>query len=96
MQIRTKEEQRGAEFEYWWETYGKPYADKVIALGGDPWTSDIEERRQLYFRRWSRPAPPDLPTVKSIKQIQAGSHLNAEPRSGYGRGGGTRPREAAA
>jgi hypothetical protein len=45
-------------FDSWWETHGQPYEAKVIENGGQPWTRDIDQRRELWERRYTRPAPP--------------------------------------
>lgn len=42
------------EFEEWLERVTAREAE----LGTVPWTDDIEERRQLWERRYTRPAPP--------------------------------------
>lgn len=54
----TPEEVREAAFQTWWTTYGQPYEAAVIANGGTPWTTSIEERRAFWMRRYTRPAPP--------------------------------------
>lgn len=51
--------QREATFQTWWDTYGQPYEAAVIANGGTPWTADLDERREVWMRRYSRPEPPD-------------------------------------
>jgi hypothetical protein len=45
-------------FEDWWLTYGEPYEAAVIERGGTPWTTDLDERRVLWGRRFTRPNPP--------------------------------------
>lgn len=57
--ITTREAQREAAFQSWWETHGQPYQDAVLERGGTPWTLDIDERRDLWMRRYTRPAPPE-------------------------------------
>lgn len=45
-------------FEEWLEKYGQPYTDAQVAGGGTPWFSSDDERRELWERRYTRPAPP--------------------------------------
>lgn len=48
-------------FESWWETSGQPYEAAVLERGGTPWTDSIEDRRDLWNRRYTRPHPPAQP-----------------------------------
>ncbi|BBY62189.1 hypothetical protein [Mycolicibacterium helvum] len=50
--------EREAAFLTWWETHGQPYEAAVIANGDTPWTADIEQRRELFMRRYQRSEPP--------------------------------------
>ncbi|WP_139807384.1 hypothetical protein [Mycobacterium avium] len=45
-------------FEGWWEKHGQHYEAAVIEAGGTPWTTDIEERKALWHRRYQKPPPP--------------------------------------
>ncbi|MCK5753761.1 MAG: hypothetical protein KAH46_13780, partial [Mycobacterium sp.] len=45
-------------FDAWWKRYGQPYETAVIDNDGTPWTRDLDERRQLWERRYQRPVPP--------------------------------------
>ena len=47
-------------FESWWEQYGQHYEAAVIEGGGTPWTTDMEERRALWARRYERPTAPTI------------------------------------
>lgn len=59
-------------FEHWWTTHGQSYEAAVIEAGGTPWTTDMEERRALWLRRYTRPAPPQfLPAVPSLREFNA-------------------------
>jgi hypothetical protein len=46
------------DFETWWERSGQPYEAAVVERGGTPWTTDLEERRALWHRRYRQPKPP--------------------------------------
>jgi hypothetical protein len=49
------EAMQDAAFEEWWERFGQPYEAAVIEQGGQPWTTDMDERRELFKRRYRRP-----------------------------------------
>jgi hypothetical protein len=56
---RRTEAEREEHFLFWWLKYGEPYQAAVIAANGDtPWTTDLDERRELFARRYERPEPP--------------------------------------
>jgi hypothetical protein len=55
---RTPDE-REDHYESWMAQYGDPYVAAVVAGGGTPWFNSDEERRQLFMRRYKRPAPPE-------------------------------------
>lgn len=58
-------------FESWWETQGKPYEEAVLANGGTPWTTNLDDRKALWERRYTRPAPPaGLSTITDIRSYQ--------------------------
>lgn len=61
---------QGLFFDQWWEQSGSVYAAAVEAAGGQCWTQDLEERRALWERRYQRPDPPSLPTIRDIKSYQ--------------------------
>lgn len=47
----------------------EPYYEAVEAAGDRPWFSSLEERRELFMRRYTRPEPPeglfnDLDTIR--------------------------------
>lgn len=46
-------------FDTWWQTAGQPWATKCVERGGTVWTDDMNERRELFDRRHTRPAPPE-------------------------------------
>lgn len=37
-----------------------PYFDAVRERGGTPWFTSIEQRRELFMRRYQRPRIPDV------------------------------------
>lgn len=49
------------------------YNAKIVADGDEPWHGgDIEARRELFMRRYNRPASPGfLPNVPNLKEINA-------------------------
>jgi hypothetical protein len=56
--LRTTQEQREAEFQRYLESTVE-YNAAIVAAGREPWHGgDIEARRERFFRRWVRPAPP--------------------------------------
>lgn len=60
--------EREAHFEHWWAKYGEPYQAAVIANGDTPWTADVDERRELFMRRYLNPEAPkglSIPTIGS-------------------------------
>jgi hypothetical protein len=44
-------------FEEWWQKSGQPYEAAVIEAGGTPWTTDMDERRALWQRRYKTHTP---------------------------------------
>jgi hypothetical protein len=54
------EAERESHFQHWWAKYGEPFQSAVIANGDDPWTQDIEKRRETFMRRYARPDAPAL------------------------------------
>jgi hypothetical protein len=48
--------EREAHFEHWWAKYREPYQAAVIANGDTPFTADLDERRELFMRRYKRTA----------------------------------------
>lgn len=60
-----------SDFETWWETYGQPYEAVVIEKGGTPWTTSIEERQELWARRYQRPEPP-AGLTNDLREIRGG------------------------
>lgn len=47
----------------------KPYYQAVEAAGDEPWFDSLEERRELFMRRYTKPSPPedlfnDLDTIR--------------------------------
>lgn len=73
--------QREAAFQEWWDTRGQHYEAAVIANDGTPWTTSIEERRELFMRRYDRPEPPEglFTDPRQAETRVAGS---ARPRAG--------------
>ena len=68
---RTAEERR-KHFEHWLAKYGEPYAQAVRDAGDEPWTDDVDERWQLWQRRYRRPEPPaNLPKIPGIPRSHA-------------------------
>ncbi|MFZ3294217.1 MAG: hypothetical protein WA622_27080 [Mycobacterium sp.] len=55
-------------FEHWWDKHGEPYHAAVIANGDTPWTADLDERRELFMRRYDRPAPRSDLTIPNTKR----------------------------
>lgn len=47
------------DFDTWWENSGQHWHAKRVSEGGEPWTDDVEERRDLFDRKYTRPAPPE-------------------------------------
>jgi hypothetical protein len=74
---------QGLSFDQWWEQSGSVYAAAVEAAGGQCWTRDLEERRALFERRYTRPAPPaNLKPIESIKSYQKNNLVEIEVPSG--------------
>jgi hypothetical protein len=49
--------EREAHFQHWWAKYGEPYQAACIANGDTSWTADLDERRELFMKRYNgRPA----------------------------------------
>lgn len=40
------------DFQFWWDKYGRHYEAAVIEAGDEPWTTDMDERRALWARRY--------------------------------------------
>jgi hypothetical protein len=53
--VRTVADQREAKFQAWFDNY-QHYIDAVIEGGGTP--RPVEEIRETWFRRYTRPDPP--------------------------------------
>lgn len=53
--------------------HSEPYFGKVIANGDEPWFTSLEERRELFMRRYQRPEPPASIRLKTLDQIR-GKH----------------------
>lgn len=49
----------------------EPYFEKVAENGGTPWWSSDIERRELYDRRYQRPAAPEGLFIPEIKLKKA-------------------------
>ncbi|PQE02564.1 hypothetical protein CYL16_03310 [Mycobacterium sp. EPG1] len=45
-------------FDQWWDESGQHWAAAVVENGGTLWTDSMDERRELFDRRYIRPAPP--------------------------------------
>ncbi|UJL26839.1 hypothetical protein HZU38_17940 [Mycolicibacterium vanbaalenii] len=66
------EEERLEHFEHWYAKRGAPYAAAVREAGAEPWTDSMDERRELWMRRYTRPAPPaNLRTMPGIPRSHA-------------------------
>lgn len=65
----TPEEQEAAFLEY--VDRSAPYMDKIRTAGDEPWHGgDIEKRRDLFMRRYSRPAAPvGMPRPESVAAL---------------------------
>jgi hypothetical protein len=46
--------EREAHWQRWWEKHGEPYQAAVIEAGGIPWTTDVEERKALWMKRYDK------------------------------------------
>jgi hypothetical protein len=57
-------------FDEWWERSGQHWEAACVERGGTPYTTDLDERRALWERRYRRPAAPaGLHTdLKEIRQ----------------------------
>jgi hypothetical protein len=65
---RRTEAERDEHFLFWWAKYGEPYQAAVIANGDTEWTAHLDERRELFMRRYQRPEAPEglsIPTIGS-------------------------------
>ncbi|WFS15174.1 hypothetical protein [Rhodococcus aetherivorans] len=52
-----------------------PYFAAVEERGGKPWFGSEDERRDLFLRRYSRPAPPaGMEPIKSLSDLEGGWH----------------------
>lgn len=56
-------------YERWRERHAA-YLDAIAANGGTPWTTDEDERRELWHRRYRRPDPPVGLSVPNIKHSE--------------------------
>jgi hypothetical protein len=63
-------EERRAHFDNWWSKLGEPYQAAVIEHGDTPWTADLDERRELFLRRYERPAAPATAPIKNLAEIR--------------------------
>lgn len=85
----TTDDEREAHYRAWLAQYGEPYAQQVLEAGAVPWfqnparvaalgitaTEPDDARRELFMRRYTRPAPPaSMPAPASITQINRGEH----------------------
>ncbi len=72
------------------------YNAAIIAAGDEPWHGgDLDRRRELFMRRYARPAPPaglGIPEIRGHKPLQ----INAGPLSPITRVDDTLPIAAAA
>lgn len=86
MLITDRAAQREAAFQHWLEKHGEPYAAKVVENGNVPWhDGDVESRRDLWMRRYERPAPPTfLPPTLSLREINSAANA-ASGADGSGR-----------
>jgi len=46
------EAEREEHWQHWWLEHGAPYQAAVTANGDEPWSTDINERRELFMRRY--------------------------------------------
>jgi hypothetical protein len=53
------EAEREEHFQAWLDKFGQPYTDAVIEAGDTPWTTDVEQRRELFMRRYKALNPTD-------------------------------------
>jgi hypothetical protein len=68
--MQPTEAQREAAFMRYVEL-SEPYFEVVEANGDKPWFESIDERRDLFMRRYIRPAPPvglSIPLIGSVRQ----------------------------
>ena len=63
------EDGREAAFQSYLETT-VAYFKTVEAAGDTPWFSTVEERSELYMRRFERPAPPEGVPVRALAEIR--------------------------
>lgn len=66
---KSLEEQREEAFQRYLEV-SEPYFDKVRDDGDEPWFGTIEDRRELFFRRYQRPQPPATLPEPSLSHIR--------------------------
>jgi hypothetical protein len=59
--------EREEHWQHWWLKFGQPYQTAVIDGGGQPWTADIDERKALFMRRYTRPAAPGGLAIPDIR-----------------------------
>lgn len=70
MVIKTVEEQREQRFQDFLVCKEKYFA-QVEANGNEPWhEGDIEARRELFMRRYTRPEPPSALPALTTDQIR--------------------------
>lgn len=74
-------EDRLAHFEQWWITNGQKYEAAVIADGSEPWTDSMDERLAVWMRRYERPAPPNLPLIRSVRDQHRQANPTTDERS---------------
>ncbi|WP_373142140.1 hypothetical protein [Mycobacterium marinum] len=71
------------------------YNAKIIAEGDNPWhKGDIDARRELFMRRYQRPAPPaglGIPDIKRPAHQLKPARITAEPASHIWDGDTLRP-----
>ena len=63
-------------FDQWWEDSGQHWAAAACENGGTVWTDDMDERRELFERRYQKPKPPNgMTTIKSIRSYQRNNYV---------------------
>jgi hypothetical protein len=66
----TNDDPRDARYREWRERH-EHYLAAIAAAGGRPWTTDEDERRALWWRRWQRPDPPaglGIPDIRTANR----------------------------
>jgi len=64
------EAEREEHFQHWLAKYGQPYSDAVIAAGDQPWWTTVDERRELFMRRYCKPEPPSSVRFRTLAQVR--------------------------